>query len=159
MIVSQTSVGGPAPQYYSKPYTTRRKPPLIIMISNSPRLELQPFGITAVDLRTALVRTNLISNLRGEKKYALPPDSIYEPAKEVVGKALRLKALGDAGTPAHAWSKLVGREFMEGVSATGYLEGGIGVVDVLGTILPFGTLDAYVKKMTGIDVVACVVGK
>ena len=38
------------------------------MFSDTLRLEFQPFGITVVDRRTAVARTNLIRNMREEKK-------------------------------------------------------------------------------------------
>lgn len=38
------------------------------MISDTLRLELEPFGIKVIDLRTAIVKTNLIKNLRENRK-------------------------------------------------------------------------------------------
>ena len=38
---------------------------------------------------------------------SLPEDSIYEPAKEAVEKAMRGDSFGDSGTPTQEWARLV----------------------------------------------------
>ena len=80
------------------------------MFSDTLRLELQPFGITVVDLRTAIVKTNFLTNLRELQKPTLPSGSIYEPAREVVEKALRQEQFDDAGISADQWAKAVVRD-------------------------------------------------
>ena len=61
------------------------------MLSDPMRLELQSFGITVVNLKTAAVRTDIINKPQA-KEPGLPVDSIYAPAKDVVYKFFR----GDA---------------------------------------------------------------
>ena len=66
MIVNQTSVGGCTTIPFQAVYNASKA--AIMMFSDTLRLELQPFGITVVDLRTAVVRTNLIREYeRGEE--------------------------------------------------------------------------------------------
>ncbi len=87
MIINQTSVGAVTTLPFQAVYNASKA--ALAMLSDSLRLELQPFGITVVDLRTGVIRTNLIKNLKELKQPSLPKGSIYEPAKETVEKALR----------------------------------------------------------------------
>ena len=98
MIVNQTSVGGVTTLPFQAVYNASKA--ALIMFSDTLRLELQSFGITVVDLRTAIVKTNFLTNLRELQKPTLPSGSIYEPAREVVEKALRQEQFDDAGISA-----------------------------------------------------------
>ena len=131
----------------------------MIIFSDTLRLELQPFGITVIDLRTAVIRTNLIRNIREEKKPSLPKGSIYEPTREVVEKALRQEQFDDAGIPAEKWSKLIIHNLMKQKPSPVIWRGESAWLTWFGTVLPFGTLDNFIKKLTGMDVVAKIVGK
>lgn len=157
MIVNQTSIAGNSTIPFQAVYNASKA--AIVMFSDTLRLELQPFGITVVDLRTGLIRTNIIRNMRQEKKPALPKGSIYEPAKEVVEKALRQEQFDDAGMPAQKWSKLVVHDLLKKNPPPVIWKGESAFLLWLGTILPFGTLDGFVQKLTGMDVVAQIVRK
>ena len=95
MIVNQTSVGAVVTIPFQAVYNSSKA--ALAMLSDSLRLELQPFGIAVVDLRTGVVKTNLIKNLKESKKPSLPEGSIYEPAKETVEKALRQEEFENQG--------------------------------------------------------------
>ena len=71
MIVNQTSVGGVTTLPFQAVYNASKA--ALIMFSDTLRLELQPFGITVVDLRTAIVKTNFFKNLREHQNPILPP--------------------------------------------------------------------------------------
>lgn len=157
MIVNQTSVGGSTTIPFQAVYNASKA--AMIMFSDTLRLELQPFGITVIDLRTAVIRTNLIRNMREEKKPSLPKGSIYEPAREVVEKALRQEQFDDAGMPAEKWSKLIVQDLMKKKPSPVIWRGESAWLTWFGTVLPFGTLDNFIKKLTGMDVVAQAVGK
>lgn len=129
-----------------------------MMFSDPLQLELQPCGITVVDLRTVFVPTNLTRNMREEKKPSLPKGSVYEPAKEVV-EAPRQEQFDDAGMPAQKWAKLVVHDLLEKNPPPVIWRGESAWLRWLGTILPFGTMDGFVKKLTGMDVVGQTVGK
>lgn len=151
MIVNQTSVGGVTTIPFQAVYNASKA--AIVMFSDTLRLELQPFGIIVVDLRTAVAKTNLIQNMRDEKKPTLPPGSIYEPAREVVEKALRQEQFDDAGMPAQKWSKLVVHDLLKRNPPPVIWRGESAFLTWIGTILPFGTLDGFVKKITKLDIV------
>jgi short-subunit dehydrogenase len=60
IIINQTSVGSITVLPFQSVYTASKG--AIAMFSNSIWLELDAFGITAVDLKTGVVRSNLIKN-------------------------------------------------------------------------------------------------
>jgi len=91
MIVNQTSVGAITTLPFQAVYNASRA--ALAMLSDTLRLELQPFGIKVVDLKTGIVRTNILENLLELKQPALPKGSIYEPAKEVVEKPCSKRSL------------------------------------------------------------------
>lgn len=66
MIVNQTSAAGCTTIPFQAVYNASKA--AIMMSSDTLRLEPQPFGITVVDLMTAVVQTNLVRNMREEKK-------------------------------------------------------------------------------------------
>jgi len=103
-------------------------------------------------LRTGVVRTNLIQNLKELKQPSLPEDSIYEPAKEVVEKVLRQEGFEDMGMPAEQWAKLVVQDLLKN-SPLAIWRGESAWLTRTATILPFGMFDGMVKKLTRLDVV------
>ena len=70
MIVNQTSVGAVTTIPFGAIYNSSKA--ALAMLSNTLRLELQPFNIKVVDLRTGLVKTKLISNMKESKQPSLP---------------------------------------------------------------------------------------
>ena len=158
MVVNQTSVGGCTTIPFQAVYNASKA--ALVMFSDTLRLELQPFGITVVDLRTAVVKTNLIRNMREEKKPTLPKGSIYEPARETVEKALRQEQFDEAGMPAQKWARLIVKDLLvKGKPKPVIWRGESAWLTWLGTVLPFGSLDGFIKKLTGMNVVARAVGK
>ena len=129
------------------------------MLSDSLRLELQPFGITVVDLRTGVVKTNLIKNLKESQHPSLPEGSIYEPAREAVEKAMRQEGFEDQGMPAQKWAKLVVQDLLKKTPPSVIWRGESAWLTRLASVLPFGMFDGMVKKLTGLDVVERTVRK
>ena len=130
------------------------------MISDTLRLELEPFGIKVVDLKTAVVATNLIHNMQETQKPSLPNQSIYKPAKDVVQKALRQEAFVGQGMPAAEWARAVVADLQKPKTPLVIWRGASAWLVRLSTILPFGSLDSKAKQITGMDMVAAIlVGK
>ena len=151
MIVNQTSVGAVTTLPFQAIYNSSKA--AMAMLSDSLRLELQPFGITVVDLRTGVVKTNLIKNLNESQQPSLPKGSIYEPAREAVEKAMRQDGFEDQGMPAQKWAKLVVQDLLKKNPPSVIWRGESAWLTRLAAILPFGMFDGMVKKLTGLDVV------
>ena len=157
MVVNQTSVAGNTAIPFLGAYNASKA--ALIFFSDTLRLEMEPFGVQVVDLRTAMVKTNIIQNTRAEKKPALPKGSIYEPAKEAIEKSLRQENLEGKGMEAGDWAKLIVRDLtVKGKTKPILWHGESAWLSWFGTLLPFGALDNFIKKLSGLDVVAKAVG-
>ena len=157
MIVNQTSIGAVTTIPFQAVYNSSKA--ALAMLSDSLRLELQPFGIAVVDLKTGVVKTNLIKNLQESKQPSLPEGSIYEPAKETVEKALRQEGFENQGMPAEKWAKGVVQELLKKNGPSVIWKGESAWLTRIATVLPFGMLDGMVKKLTGLDIVERTVRK
>ncbi|RSL58394.1 hypothetical protein CEP54_007786 [Fusarium duplospermum] len=105
MVVNQTSIGAVAAVPFQGVYNASKA--AMVMMSDTLRMELRPFGIKVVDLRTGVVKTNLIENGKMRKPPILPKGSIYEPAKDVVETAIRQEGYEGLGLEAQEWADAV----------------------------------------------------
>ncbi|QIX02144.1 hypothetical protein AMS68_007661 [Peltaster fructicola] len=77
-----------------------------IVITNNLRLELKPFGVKVIDLRTAAVKTQFFQNAGTAN---LPADSIYQPAKDAICYFMEGGDLMTNAMAAETWaSRVVG---------------------------------------------------
>ncbi|KAJ5092593.1 NADPH-dependent 1-acyldihydroxyacetone phosphate reductase [Penicillium alfredii] len=151
MVVNQTSIASLAAIPFQSVYNASKA--AMAMISDSLRLELQPFGIHVVDLRTGVVRSNLVSNIASAQP-VLPKGSIYEPAREEVEKALRQEEFADAGWPASQWAEQVTRDLLKTNPPLLVWKGESVCLMRLASLLPAGALDGTVMKVTNLDAVS-----
>ncbi len=157
MIVNQTSVVSITAVPFQSAYNASKAS--MAMFSDSQRLELEPFGITVVDLKTGAVTSNLIKNQKEAGSVSLPKDSIYEPAKDAVESAMRNDQFADSGMPAQQWAGQVVQDLLKKRPPPTIWRGGKARLGWIGTFLPHGMLDGMMKKMTGLDVVEQMVRK
>ena len=157
MVVNQMSAGAVTTIPFQAVYNASKA--AIAMMSDSTRLELQPFGITVVDLRTAIVKANLIKNTEESQQPSLPSASIYQPAKDAVEKAMKQEGFENQGMPAPQWAKLVVGDLSRKTPPPVIWRGESAWLTRFATVLPFGTLDGMVKKLTGLDIVETIVGR
>ena len=122
------------------------------MFSNTLRLELQPFGIAVVELRTGGVKTNIVNNVKARQP-ELPEGSIYMPAREAVEKALRGEWFNDMGIAAEQWAKGVVADLLRRNPPPIIWRGESAWLAWLGSCLPFGMFDGRIKRMVGLDIV------
>ena len=155
LIVNQTSVGACTTIPFQSVYNASKA--AFAMFSDTLRLELQPFGINVIDLRTGVVKTNLIKNVQQSQKELLPAGSLYQPAKERVEQALRQEGFEGQGMPSETWAREVVRDLLKAKPPSVIWRGESAWLTRIATMLPFGTLDGMVKKLTGLDVVEKVV--
>lgn len=158
LIVNHTSISACTTVPFSSVYNASKA--ALAMFSDTLRLELQPFGINVVDLRTGLVRSNLIDNTRriqGTSEDLLPKDSIFQPAKNVVEKILRMDSFAGQGTPRDTWANGVVGDLLKARPPNVIWRGENAWLARIATMLPFGTFDGFVKKLAGLDLVAKVI--
>ena len=151
MIVNQTSVVAATAVPFQSAYNASKA--AISMFSECLRLELEPFGVRVIDLKTGAVASNLIKNQKALTPMSLPEGSIYEPAGEAVESAMRNDKMADVGTPANQWAKEVVGDLMRKSPPLVIWRGANSRLGRIGTIMPHGMMDSTIKKMTGLDVV------
>lgn len=153
VIVNQTSVGAVAAFPFEATYNASKA--AMTMFSDIMRLELAPFDITVVDLKTGIVKSNLLANNKKKVETSgsvLPNGSIYEPAREVLEKRIRGEGFDNMGAEQELWAKGVVRDLLKGKPKPKIWSGAGARLAWFGTLLPFGMLDGTVTKMSGLDI-------
>ncbi|KAI9710738.1 MAG: hypothetical protein M1820_002571 [Bogoriella megaspora] len=125
------------------------------MMTETLRLELMPFGIKVIDLKTASVRSRFYDKQAQGPKARLPEDSIYSPARDVVENIMTEGSVGLKFMPQEDWAKEVVESLLKrdpaphiwsGASAT--------LIRVLTSIVPFTWRDSTMLKMGGLDILS-----
>ncbi|KAI6083756.1 NAD(P)-binding protein [Hypoxylon rubiginosum] len=153
LIVNHTSVTSVAPIPFQAAYNSSKA--ALSMVTDTLRLELQPFGIQIVQLKTGAVKTNIGENA---KKFVVPDGSIYEPAREALLSA-RETAFTGMGIPAEQWAREVAADLLRKTPAPALWRGGSATTGRVAALLPYGMFDNMLKKMTGLDRVEQIVRK
>lgn len=156
MIVNHTSVGSVSPLPFQALYSASKA--AFARLSDGMRLELAPFGVRVVELKTAMVRSNFIrnsnhSNVEGGKQQPLPEGSLYEPAREIVERAMSQAQFDGRGTTAEQWAAEVLADLMKRNPPPVIWRGESAQLGRLASAMPFGVFDGILKKMTRLDVV------
>ena len=148
MVVNHTSVGVHAALPFQAAYNASKA--AMCMFSDILRLELQPFDIQVVNLKTAGVKTNIVQNIRARQPQ-LPASSIFAPAKELVESALRSEWVGDRGITAEEWARGVVADLRKSSVPPVIWRGESAWLARIGSVVPFGWMDGTYKKMTGLE--------
>ncbi|KAF4852737.1 Short-chain dehydrogenase cctT [Colletotrichum siamense] len=152
MIVNHTSVGSVTAIPFQGIYNSSKA--AFASLSDTMRLELAPFGIHVVELKTAGVKTNLISNNKfnttGER---LPEGSIYEPARDIVERAMSQDELRVRGISPGQWASEVSSALLAKDPPRVIWRGESALLSRVASMLPAGLFEGMLKKMTKLDVV------
>lgn len=154
MIVNNTSIASSMTMPFQSVYNASKA--AIATFSDTQRLELAPFGIKVVDLKTGVVSSSIYQKAMDNH---LPKGSIYEPAKEAVEKVLRNEDIVDLGIPAEQWARGVVQDLLRKTPPPNIWRGSQAWLVRLVTMLPFGMSDGLIKKMAKLDVVEQMVRK
>ncbi|KAF2644241.1 NAD(P)-binding protein [Massarina eburnea CBS 473.64] len=114
------------------------------------RLELAPFGIKVVNLMTGGVRSTFHANAPHE---SLPPDSIYNFAKDAVEKTMSGADYTEGGADPEKWARNIVSQLSKSNPAHWVWGGKWSTTVWASTFLPVGTMDWVTKPMVGLDVV------
>ncbi|KAJ9639764.1 hypothetical protein H2204_003557 [Knufia peltigerae] len=158
LIVNHTSVGSVTALPFQGVYNASKA--ALAMLSETMRLELAAFGIRVVDLKTAGVRTNIISNNNvNSKADTLPQHSIYQPAREVVEKAMSQQGLVEIGIPAGQWAEQVSGLLTRDIPPAVIWKGESALMSRMATLLPSRLLEGTLKKLTRLNEVEGLIEK
>ncbi|EXJ89650.1 hypothetical protein A1O3_02717 [Capronia epimyces CBS 606.96] len=162
VIVNQTSSAGVLNVPFQATYNASKA--AMSMFSHTMRLELEPFGVRVVDLKTSAVVSRGLTNYRDLDRDisntpapVLPKGSIYEPAREVVERSMRCEYTTPEVT-AEQWASQVVPELLKTNPPSNVWAGTKARMVRLLAMLPAGVMDGMMRKMTGLDVVKRMVG-
>ncbi|KAI8965168.1 NAD(P)-binding protein [Daldinia sp. FL1419] len=156
-IVNHTSVAAALALPFQGVYNSSKA--AFSMLSDTMRLELEPFGVKVVELRTGVVKTNLIKTMQTSTTTTIPEDSIYKPARERVEKSLRQEQFENAGMPREQWAEAIVQDLSRKCPSPVIWRGETVFLSWLCSLLPYGWSDGLAKKITGLSDVAQILRK
>ncbi|KAI1452125.1 NAD(P)-binding protein [Annulohypoxylon moriforme] len=149
MIVNHTSAAAVIPIPFQATYNAAKA--ALSMFTDNLRLEIQGFGVKVVELKSGVLKSNLVRNAQGSHTTSLPEGSIYEPAREIIDRWLEKKELQDAGSPTDPWAEDVVRDLL-GRNPSPVIWRGQGAwIARLMSVMPFGWCDWLIKKLNGLN--------
>ena len=152
MIVNHTSVGSVTAVPFQGIYNSSKA--ALAMLTETMRLELAPFGIHVIHLKTGGVKTNIIPNNNvNSKAERLPEGSIYEPARKVVEEAMSQEGLKERGITAEQWAAEVSPLLLGKNAPAVIWRGQSAMLARVASSMPSGMFVGAIKKMTKLDVV------
>lgn len=151
-IVNQTSVGASVTLPFQAVYNSSKA--AMSMLSDTMRPELEPFGVKTVELRTGVVKSNLIKTMPASTTTTLTEDSIYDPARERVENSLRQEQFVDGGMSSQQWAEATVRDLSKKSPPTLIWRGETAFACWIMSLLPHRWSDGLVKKATGLSEVA-----
>jgi 1-acylglycerone phosphate reductase len=150
MIVNQTSVSGSVAMPFQSAYNASKA--AIAIFSETMRLELMPFGITVVELKTGGVNTPIYQGLvRDVDEHGLPEKSIYGPARARVEKEMKSEEFAKTTMDPEKWAEAVVRDLLKEKPVPVIWRGTQAWLVRFSTVMPFGWFDGMIKKMKGLD--------
>ena len=126
------------------------------MISDNFRLELAPFGIKVIDMKTGGVSTNFFQNMQTAHTVTLPADSMYQVAKEKIEFFMNGKEFEKPGQTQQAdiWAKKVVGDLTKSSPPTMVWRGAnASLAWILSNFVPAFVFDKMIKDMTGVTAV------
>lgn len=150
-IVNQTSIASAVTIPFQSVYNASKA--AMAVFSDTLRLELEPFNIKVIDLRTGTVSSNLNANAKSKAR-SLPDGSIYEPARQVLDSVLRLENWDGLGWSAERWAEEVTAEILQKSPPYTIWKGENAWTVRLLALFPAGMFDGMVKKLSKLDVIS-----
>ncbi|KAJ5606427.1 Short-chain dehydrogenase/reductase SDR [Penicillium lagena] len=151
MIVNHTSAASVCGLPFQSAYNASKA--AMAAFSETQRLELEPFGIKVVDLKTGFVLSKIQENQRKNMPFNLPRGSIYGEVKDVVENSTSGFQVENLGIPAENWANQVVNDLLRTRPPYIVWRGAQAWLARIGSVLPTGTLDNQIKKLTGLDLI------
>ena len=123
------------------------------MLTDTLRLELEPFGVKVVELKTGAVESGFYENKNFSKTaggvtMSLPKDSLYARARNAVEKSMSGDSVKAGATPADAWAKVVAHEILTEKPSRRIWKGkNASAVWIARKFMPIDFLDGNMRKL------------
>lgn len=159
MIVNNTSIASIAGVPLQGIYNASKA--AAASLTDTLRLELEPFGIKVVDMRTGAVKSEFYVNMSTNAKdktgmpLALPKGSLYEVARVEVEKILGGETMGSRMVDQDQWAEQVVRDLtMKSPPATVWRGGSATLAWFGSKFFPGFLWDRIMRDAGGLDIVA-----
>ena len=151
IVVNNTSIVSVLPNPMAGVYNSSKA--AAAMLTDNLRLELGPFKIKVVELKTGAVKTNFFGNQIGGRGPVLPRASIYMPAREAIENSMRGGGVEADMISANKWAEQVAAHLLASKPADRVWRGGNAwLIWLLRRFMPFNFIDGTLEKMGGLDV-------
>ncbi|KAI0835412.1 NAD(P)-binding protein [Hypoxylon sp. FL0890] len=157
IIVNHTSAASVVPLPFQATYNASKA--ALAMLSDHLRLEIEPFGVKVVELKSGVLKSNFMRNAQASNEASLPKGSIYEPVRELVEKRLRLEGIEDKGAPADQWAEQVVQDLLRKNPPRVIWRGESAGLSWLSTMMPYSISDEIIKRLGGLDEIKQVIQK
>lgn len=145
-IVNNTSVAAVIPMPMQGAYNASKA--AASMLTQTLRLELRPFGIKVIELRTAAVKSRVFENLPRSKR-SVPPDSIYGPIAKDIEHVIGGANVIEVSQPASEWAQQIVTDLEDGPPLVIYRGGNAQLAE---SMYPLSTLlDELLYKSAALD--------
>jgi 1-acylglycerone phosphate reductase len=150
IIVNQSSIVSILPLPFQTVYNASKA--ALAMVSATERLELAPFGVTVVELKTGTLKSNLLKNQKAATTTTLPEGSIYEPARKEIEEVLRGDRFTGYKHPPDLWAQQVVRDLLRPNPPAIMWRGPNSTLTWLLSFFPLSFLDKSLRKLGALDV-------
>ena len=152
MVINNTSIAAILPMPIQSVYNSSKA--AIASMTDSLRMELAPFGIKVVDLRTGAVKTNFFKNIAGSDKAPhLPEGSIYGVARKEIESMMSGEGFFEQAENAEDWAKNVVRDLSKKNTPNQVWRGMSAGMARWAQNAPQGWLDGIMSKRAGLNAV------
>lgn len=149
-VVNNTSVVSLIPTPASGIYTMSKA--AAAMMTDVLRLELAPFGLKVVELKTGAVKSNFFNNQDGGTEVKLPESSMYLPAREPIEHHMGGEELFKSGITSDVWAKQVAGDLLSSSPPRRIWRGGDAwLVWFMRRFAPIDALDSFLNKSSGMN--------
>lgn len=151
VVVNNTSINSVLPIPMSGIYNASKA--AAAMMTDTLRLELAPFDIKVVDLKTGAVKSNFYENRQGGAKPVLPEDSLYNVAKGDVEGILHGAHTKGLKIDTDQWAQQVVKELLKTSPPSQIWKGGNALSAFFSAFLPSAMISHVLSKVGALDVV------
>lgn len=154
LLVNNTSIAGTLPLPFGGAYIASKA--ATIQLTHVMKLELAPFGIKVIELRTGGVSSGFYTSFgTNEVSTKLPEHSIYQVAKEPVEKVLGGEIFGkhvmETNMDASVWAKQVVADLSKTKPPAVLVRGSGAMTAWLTSFLPTSFYDWMMKRATSVE--------
>lgn len=158
MVVNQTSGAGVLGVPFQSVYNASKA--AMMLFSETMRMEFASFGIQVIDLRTTMVKSNMLA---ADKPYknakVLPEGSAWEPVKNIVEPTMRGERFMGHGWETQVWADKTVKALLKNNPPFVIYGGEAWMSAKFAPMLPHGSMDGWITKLTGLDKAAEILKK